>query len=195
MGSCCCWLQRRFPGLRPASIPTYTKPAYNAGMKKLAWILGLIALCSSAFLCTSGFIAHRGMEQAAEDVSNWQIVAELQADTDRTKLRNDDLNIQTDESKIETARLEGKSASKDEVRLSADRSLLTLDEDTQRLHQSSVLGRDPRAAAAQDSLDVYTAVLSRDYHLAYATALVWPAFGFAAALSAKQRRLQLAGEQ
>lgn len=179
----------------PTSTPTHTEYAYNTGMKRLAWILGLIALCSSAFLSISGFIAHRGVEQAAEDVSNWQMVAALQVDSDSTKIRTDELKIQTDESRIETAKLQGKSPAKDEAMLSADRSLLSLDEDTQRMHQSTVFGRNPQADAAQHSLDVYTSVLARDYHLAYATALVWLAFGFAVALSAKQRRLQRIEEQ
>jgi hypothetical protein len=164
-------------------------------MKKLAWILGLIALCSTVFVGISGFIAHRGVEQAGEDVSNWQMVAELQADSDRTKIRTDELKIQADESRIETAELQGKSHEKDEAMLNADRALLSLDEDTQRMHQSSVFGRDPRADAAQHSLDVYAGVLARDYHLAYAIALVWLAFGFAVALSAKQSRQERTGEQ
>lgn len=165
------------------------------GMRTFAWILGFIALGVSIFLAISGFIARRGVEQAGEDVSNWQMAGTLQADSDRTKAQTDELNIQADESRIETAKLEGKNLAKDEAKLSADRSLLSLDEDTQRMHQSSVFGRNPQADAAQHSLDVYAAVLARDYHLAYATAFVWLAFGFAVALSAKQRRLERTKEQ
>ncbi len=157
------------------------------GMRKLAWILGIIAFCASVFLIVSSFIAIRGRRQAAEDVSAYRMAAELEAESDQTSIHTDLLKIETDQALIETDKLEGKKTSTDEAKLSADRWRLSSDEDKQKMNQSPIFGQDPKAASAQHSLDVYSAVLVRNYHMAYAVFFLWIAFGFALALSTKRK--------
>jgi hypothetical protein len=41
---------------------------YTAGMRRLAWGLGILALCGSVFVLVSTFVANRGNEQASTDL-------------------------------------------------------------------------------------------------------------------------------
>jgi hypothetical protein len=174
-------------------------------MKKLAWILGLIALCASIFVAVSGFVAFRGARRASvavgkaqAELSDWQTVAALELRNHSIAVENDELALSSDDIEIQLAKQEGRSTAKAEAQLSSDQMVLISDRSTQSLDDlNGALGPDPRVSssmervqAAQLSLSIYSAVLSRDEHLAYATAVVWLAFGFAVAFATKQRGLQ-----
>ena len=171
-------------------------------MRTLAWILGLIAFCGTVFLGFSAFVAHRGVQSAIAavakakgELSSWQMSAELEAQTDRSIVENDELVLQGDDLDVRIAGLEGKSASKAHQKSNSDRMKLTMDENAERMGElSRSLGPDPHVASAienvqasQQSLGVYSAVLLRDEHLGYAAGIVWLAFGFAAALAHQKR--------
>lgn len=170
-------------------------------MRTLAWILGLVAFGGSVFLAISGFTARRGVPHASaavskaqEDLSNWQMAAELNIRNHRSAVSNDKLRLRNDELSVEIADLEGRGVAKVQAKRSMDQMLLETDENIQNLDElTSVLGPDPqvssameRVQAAQRSLGVYSAVLTRDEHLAYAAGVVWLAFGFAVAFAVQR---------
>lgn len=171
-------------------------------MKRLACILGIVALCSSVFLGISGIIAHRGVQRSSSAVDKAQAdLAEVQASANletmsrNTAIEADEAQVQNDDLDIQIAELKDESIAKLVAKRTADKMQLTMAETFQSLHElDSSLGPDPqvssameRVQAAQLSLSVYSAVLTRDERLAYAAGVVWLAFGFAVALGSKER--------
>ncbi len=177
-------------------------------MQKLAWVLGIVALCFSVFLGTSGVLAYRGARQAAAAVKKTQdrldsieFADDMKAQELNTEIETAEITLHTDELDIQIAEEEGKSPAKAMAKQIIDlKSLQTLrlinrmNEDAENVENAlggslEVQSAMERVEAAQRSLSVYSAVVTRDEHLAYAAGLVWLAFGFSIALAARERRL------
>jgi hypothetical protein len=173
-------------------------------MRTLAWLLGIVTVCGSVFLSIDGIIAHRGVQHASvavskaeDDLSEWQMSAELELKNHRAAIENDNLQLRNDDLNVQIAKLEGRSLAKANEQLYVDRMRLIADDSAQRLDElGNALGPDPqvssameRVQAAQRSLGVYRAAFARDERLAYAIGVFWLAFGFAVAFAQQRRGL------
>jgi hypothetical protein len=173
-------------------------------MRTLAWILGLIAFGGSLFLAITELSARRGERQASvavrkaqEDLSNWQVAAQLEIGNRRAKISNDNLRLSNDDLAVQIAELQGRGVADAQAKRNTDRMQLRTDENMQDLDElESALGPGPQVSSAMDrlqtaqrSLGVYSAVLTRNEHLAYAAGALWLAFGFAVAFAVQRHRL------
>jgi hypothetical protein len=169
-------------------------------MKILAWVLGLLALCSTIAVFANWFHDHKQARIAAADARKFAGLAadidfgnRLQRQADEMRVANDEKKIENDNLDIQIAELRGKGIQRAYDALAGDKAMLSGDELVVRLSGDiDSMGGDPRVANAQDrqqaataSMNVYAAGLQRDVHLAYLIGVVWLAFGFACALAAK----------
>ena len=171
-------------------------------MRTLAWILGLIAIGGSFFLSISGFIAYRGVQYASaavgkaqEDLSDFQIAAEMESKHYRAVVELDEIQLHNDDLSIQIAELDGKDIAKARAQRSADGMKSVIDQNVEHLDELQNTFGNPNVSSAMDhlqaselSLGIYSAALTRDEHLAYAVGVVWLAFGFAVAFANQIKR-------
>ena len=114
----------------------------------------------------------------------------------RAVVENDELELRGDDLTIDIARMTGKGLRSAFASREQHNTVLMFDQLAQSNDESiEAIGLpDPRVSsatergqAAANSLGIYLAIANRDEHLAWGAAVLWLAFGFAVALSARPK--------
>lgn len=166
-------------------------------VRRLAFILGIIALIGTCWVSVSFVRATRGEHKAlAEGAkakglrSQYQIIEELKLETDDARVNSDETELHNDGIRIDIANLENKGLLEAQKRQRNDEAALQSAENLRDLDESSVrIFGDPRINAATDRLEAcersyvtWRSAIARDEKIAIALVVLWIAFGFALAL-------------